>query len=124
LASGESGFTLVGAAIGYLTSEYIYRKHHNPDLQGGAWDIPAIRPDLPSHWQSKFMGSPCVPPDSWIYPALQRLAALGYISSGIAGMCPWTRLRATGWDVRARGCRRGTRIGSAPAINYNSNSGM
>ena len=83
---------LVGAAIGYLTSEYIYRKHHNPELRGELWDIPALRPDRPSHWQAKNMGSPYVPLDSWIYPALERLAALGYINSGITDMRPWTRM--------------------------------
>ncbi len=83
---------LIGAALGYLTSEYVYRHHHNPDLLGKAWETPAIRPNPPSHWQSKFMGSPYVPLDSWIYPALERLAALGYVNSGIAGMRPWTRM--------------------------------
>src|SRR5271163_402167 len=83
---------LVGAALGYLISEYVYRQHHNPDLRGDAWETPAIRPERPSHWQSKFMGSPYVPLDSWIYPALERLAALGYIHSGIVGMRPWTRM--------------------------------
>jgi len=83
---------LVGAALGYLISEYVYRQHHNPELRGATWETPAIRPEGPSHWQSKFMGSPYVPLDSWIYPALERLTALGYIDSGIAGMRPWTRL--------------------------------
>lgn len=40
----------------------------------------------------KDMGSPYVPLDSWIYPALDRLAALGYAERGFAGMRPWTRL--------------------------------
>lgn len=83
---------LVGAALGYLISEYIYRQHHSPELRGEAWETPAIRPEGPSHWQSKFMGSPYVPLDSWVYPALERLAALGYVNSGIAGMRPWTRM--------------------------------
>ncbi len=83
---------LVGAAIGYLTSAYVYRQHHNPDQSGSAWELPAIRPDRPAHWQTKFMGSPYVPLDSWIYPALERLAALGYVDSAMAGMRPWTRL--------------------------------
>ncbi len=83
---------LVGAAIGYLTSAYVYRKHHDPALSGSAWEIPGIRPERPSHWQAKSMGSPYVPLDSWTYPALQRLAALGYINSAIAGMRPWTRM--------------------------------
>ena len=83
---------LIGSVIGYLTSEYVYRKHHNPELPGGTWETPAFRPDRPSHWESKFMGSPYVPLDSWIYPSLERLAALGFIDSGIAGMRPWTRI--------------------------------
>jgi hypothetical protein len=83
---------LIGAAIGYLTSEYVYRKHHNPELPGSSWEFPEARSEHPWHWQSKYMGSPYVPLDSWIYPALERLAATGYISSGIMGMRPWTRL--------------------------------
>ena len=83
---------LVGAAIGYLTSEYVYRHHHNPEIRGGTWEMPALRPDPPSHWQAKYMGSPYVPLDSWIYPALDRLIATGHIGSGFSGMRPWTRL--------------------------------
>src|SRR5205807_8010210 len=82
---------LIGAAIGYLTSAYVYRHHHDPELRGGSWELPEFRPENPSHWQAKYMGSPYVPLDSWIYPALDRLAALGYIDSGFAGMKPWTR---------------------------------
>jgi membrane-associated phospholipid phosphatase len=82
----------VGAAIGYLSSEYVYRQHHNQDLRGGPWEMPALRPDRPSHWQAKNIGSPYVPLDSWIYPALDRLTALGYIHSGFADMRPWTRM--------------------------------
>ena len=83
---------LVGAAIGYLTSEYVYRKHHKPELPGAAWDFPAVQQGLHSNWPAKFMGSPYVPLDSWIYPALERLAALGYVNSAIVGMRPWTRM--------------------------------
>jgi membrane-associated phospholipid phosphatase len=83
---------LVGSAIGWLVGQYVYKAHHNPDLNGASWDVPAIRPDRPSHWQARFMGSPYVPMDSWVYPALVRLAALGYIKSDIEGMRPWTRM--------------------------------
>ncbi len=53
---------------------------------------PSHTPGTPRHWPSKFMASPYVPLDSWIYPALERLIAFGYIDSAIAGMRPWTRL--------------------------------
>jgi hypothetical protein len=36
-------------------------------------------------------GSTNVPMDSWIYPALERLAALGYIPSQHVSIRPWTR---------------------------------
>ena len=32
-----------------------------------------------------------VPLDSWIYPALDRLSAMGFIPSQVAGVRPWTR---------------------------------
>jgi len=83
---------LIGAAIGYLTSEYVYRKHHNPEVPGAAWDVPVSRPSHGSSWPARYMGSPYVPLDSWVYPALERLAAMGFINSAIAGMRPWTRM--------------------------------
>ena len=36
-------------------------------------------------------GSTYVPVDSWVYPALERLAAWRYINSDFRGMRPWTR---------------------------------
>jgi hypothetical protein len=37
-------------------------------------------------------GSTYVPVDNWIYPALDRLHALGYVDSAFLGLRPWTRL--------------------------------
>jgi capsule assembly protein Wzi len=37
-------------------------------------------------------GSTYVPMDSWIYPALDRLHALGYLDTAFLGLRPWTRL--------------------------------
>src|SRR5258708_19288043 len=42
----------------------------------------------------KRVGSPYVQLDSWIYPALERLAALGYIHSQFSDMRPWPRLES------------------------------
>ncbi|HET9802038.1 MAG TPA: capsule assembly Wzi family protein [Candidatus Acidoferrum sp.] len=83
---------LVGSAIGFLVSQYVYREHHDPDLPGGGWSLLGIRPETPGHWEARNMGSPYVPLDSWIYPALLRLAALGFIKSDFEGMRPWTRM--------------------------------
>src|SRR5882672_1298893 len=82
---------LVGTVIGNLVAQNIYSRHHDPDLGGGEWrSISQIfRGDGNSTPANQ--GSPYVPLDSWIYPAFERLAALGVIDSGFAGMRPWTR---------------------------------
>jgi hypothetical protein len=37
------------------------------------------------------LGSPYLPVDSWIYPAVLRLYSLGYVNTVYLGMRPWTR---------------------------------
>ncbi len=37
-------------------------------------------------------GSPFVELDSWVYPSIERLAALGYIHTAFLGQRPWTRI--------------------------------
>ena len=81
----------VGSLFGNLIAQDIYSRHHDPKLGGTEW-----RP-LSSFFRNDpgrslgHMGSPYVPLDSWIYPALDRLIALGAIDSAFAGMKPWTR---------------------------------
>ena len=38
------------------------------------------------------MGSPYVALDSWVYPAFEKLIALGYVQSAHLGIRPWTRM--------------------------------
>jgi hypothetical protein len=54
------------------------------------------------------MGSPYVPLDSWIYPAFDRLIALGYVRSAIVGQRPWTRLECTRLINEANGLLQST----------------
>ena len=37
------------------------------------------------------LGSPYIPVDSWVYPAMLRLYGLGYVDNVFLGMRPWTR---------------------------------
>jgi hypothetical protein len=82
---------LVGSAIGWLVGQQVYRAHHNPELGGEPWNTfgELHGPDLRSPGN---FGSPYVPLDSWVYPAFERLAAMGYVRSEMLGMRPWTRL--------------------------------
>ncbi|MGC2447173.1 MAG: phosphatase PAP2 family protein, partial [Candidatus Sulfotelmatobacter sp.] len=83
---------LIGSAIGFLVAQNVYRWRHDPEIGGGPWQ-PAgeLFLDEKSH-QPAYMGSPYVPLDSWVYPAMERLAALGLLRSDVIGMRPWTRL--------------------------------
>ena len=40
---------------------------------------------------SSVAGSPYIPVDSWVYPAVLRLYSLGYVDTVYLGMRPWTR---------------------------------
>ena len=83
---------IVGGAIGWFIGQHVYRAHHDPDLGGGSWETFAeLRGDVGSRTLNN-TGSPYVPLDSWIYPVLDRLAALGYIHSDFPDMRPWTRV--------------------------------
>jgi hypothetical protein len=37
------------------------------------------------------LGSPYIPVDSWVYPAMLRLYSLGYVDTVYVGLRPWTR---------------------------------
>jgi hypothetical protein len=41
--------------------------------------------------ESSTMGSPYIPVDNWVYPAVLRLYSMGYIDHVYLGMRPWTR---------------------------------
>jgi len=81
----------VGSIMGNLIAQNIYSRHHDPELGGEAWRSLSqiFRGD--GTYSPANQGSPYVPLDSWIYPAFDRLAALGVVDSGFAGMRPWTR---------------------------------
>jgi membrane-associated phospholipid phosphatase len=82
---------VVGSVIGNLVAQDIYSRHHNAELGGAEWRSISqfFRGD--GNPSPANQGSPYVPLDSWIYPALDRLAAMGLIQSAFEGMKPWTR---------------------------------
>ena len=79
---------VVGSAMGWLIGRQVYRAHHDPDIDDA--EFGSFKSDRqegePSH-----LGSVFVPLDSWIYPELKRLAAMGYIRTQFLGLEPWTR---------------------------------
>ena len=94
-ATGKEHFptdVLIGSTVGWLIGQQIYRVHHDRDLPGGEWDTYSEYRERASDNRPGSVGSPYVPLDSWVYPALDRLAALGYIDTEFLGMRPWTRI--------------------------------
>src|SRR6266404_1166813 len=81
----------VGSIMGNLIAQNVYSRHHDPGLGGGEWR--SISQIFRGYGNSSpaNQGSPYVPLDSWIYPALDRLTGLALIDSGFAGLRPWTR---------------------------------
>jgi membrane-associated phospholipid phosphatase len=82
----------VGALVGELAAHQAYSRYHDPELGGDPW------PGWGEHARSLYrdpvaanLGSPYVPLDSWVYPALERLMAMRFIDSGFLGLRPWTR---------------------------------
>ena len=90
---GEQHFpsdVFIGSILGNLIAQQVYSRHHDPELGGDDWrSIGELLGDGRSAPENH--GSPYVPLDSWVYPALDRLAAMNLINSGFAGIRPWTR---------------------------------
>jgi hypothetical protein len=82
----------VGSMMGNLLSQNIYSRNHDPGLGGEAWKSISQMFRSEGNLTASNMGSPYVPMDSWVYSAFERLAAMGYVNSGMFGMRPWTRL--------------------------------
>src|SRR5579862_200155 len=85
---------IVGSLLGWYFGRQVYRAHHDPEEGGTSWGN--FINDDESKDKSRnpnYMASPYVPLDSWVYPALERLIALGYVRSPVLGMRPWTRMQ-------------------------------
>jgi hypothetical protein len=81
--------------MGNFIGQNIYSRNHDPGLGGEAWKSISQMFRSEGNLTPSNMGSPYVPMDSWVYSAFDRLAAMGYVNSGMFGMRPWTRLECT-----------------------------
>ena len=84
---------IVGSALGWYFGRQVYRAHKDPELGGSPWGSLLPESTGEKSRNPNYMASPYVPIDSWIYPLLERLIALGYMKSNVLGIRPWTRLQ-------------------------------
>jgi hypothetical protein len=83
---------VIGSALGWYLGRQVFRSHSQySDAEIARWGT-FSKDDNESSREARNMGSPYVPLDSWVYPAMDRLTALGFIHTGFADMRPWTRM--------------------------------
>lgn len=87
---------MIGAALGWYMGRQVYRAHSQYSdaemARYGSFSKAEESEEKQALDKARFMGSSYVPLDSWVYSALERLAALGYIQSESLSIRPWTRL--------------------------------
>ena len=82
----------IGSALGWYFGRQVYRAHHDPELGGAGWGNFLEQEESDHTRNPDNMSSPSVPLDSWIYPAFDRLIAVGYVPGAVLGIRPWTRM--------------------------------
>ena len=87
------GFAMLGASAFGQTDARSDQKNQQNSLTRMLRERSKTGMMVDQHTSS--IGSVYVPIDSWIYPALSRLQALGYIDFAYLGLRPWTRSSIT-----------------------------
>ena len=77
-------------------------------------------PDGHEDCDSSNMASTYVPIESWVYPAIERLALAGYIQTDFEGLRPWTRMEIARLISEAQ--ERQADLDSQDAIDEQMNS--
>lgn len=62
-----------------------------PATSGTTGQVASVSDSYGADCDSVTRGSPYIPVDSWVYPAVMRLYSLGYIDKVYLGLRPWTR---------------------------------
>lgn len=80
---------IVSAGFALITAGTISAQQ--PQVPGGAARSASSLDFNDVDCEAVASGSPYVPVDSWIYPAVMRLYSMGYLDTVFLGMRPWTR---------------------------------
>jgi len=84
---------IISSALGWYMGRQVFRSHsHYSDADIAKFGTFDRGEEAEAGYSTRNTGSSYVPLDSWVYPALERLAALGYIQTASLSLRPWTRL--------------------------------
>ncbi len=85
--------TVIGGALGWYIGRQVYRaRSSDADIDVRKWGKFERDENSEQEQVTSQMGSSYVPLDSWMYAVIERLEAMGYITTGSAMVRPWTRL--------------------------------
>ncbi len=101
---GEKHWTsdaVIGSALGWYMGTQIYRaRSQGAEINASNWGTFEREPKSEGY-NPAYMGSTFVPLESWVYPAFERLAALGYLPTEILAIRTWPRLECARLIVEA-----------------------
>jgi membrane-associated phospholipid phosphatase len=87
---------VIGGALGWYQGWQVFRSqshYSDADIAKYGTFTKGEETDEPnSLHDSRKMGSPYVPLDSWVYTGVEKLAALGYVKLSFMNSKPWTRI--------------------------------
>ncbi len=83
---------VLGSALGWYMGRQIYRARGERDITASQWGTFVKEPEDKTP-DPAYMGTTYIPLDSWVYPALDRLAALGYLPKYVQAVRSLTRLQ-------------------------------
>src|SRR5882762_3709383 len=84
---------LVGSALGWYVGRQVFRSRSEFAVADRAkWGTFSKGYEVDTGREPRYMGSSYVPLDSWIYPAFDRLMAVGYVHDRAGSLRPWSWL--------------------------------
>lgn len=94
--------SVLGSALGWYLGRQIYRARSSyPEIDGSNWGTFEKAPDDKIR-NPGYMGSTFVSLDNWVYAALDRLAALGYLPTFITAIRPMARMECARLTLEAQ----------------------
>ena len=82
---------LAAAIVGFWLASTVFAQAEEPPASDHGAQSAAKAGAPASACEPSTLGSPFVPVDSWVYPAVMRLYSLGYVDTVYLGLRPWTR---------------------------------
>ena len=94
--------SLLGSALGWYLGRQIYRaRASGHEISPEYWGT-FVKSSQDDGRDPGFMGTTYVPLDSWVYPALDRLEALGYLPKYVQAIRPLARLECARLTLQAQ----------------------